>query len=33
MYTTGKCNTMFYTMYTNIPGHDEDLDAERYPFY
>jgi linoleoyl-CoA desaturase len=29
MYTTGRYNTMYYTTPTNIPGHDEDLDAGR----
>jgi hypothetical protein len=29
MYTTGKCNTMFYTIRTPTFGHDEDLDAGR----
>jgi linoleoyl-CoA desaturase len=27
--TTGRYNTMYYTTPTNIPGHDEDLDAGR----
>jgi hypothetical protein len=30
MYTTGKYTiTMLHHTYTNIPGHDEDLDAGR----
>jgi linoleoyl-CoA desaturase len=38
MYVAGnvynwKYNTMCYTTLHNIPGHDEDLDAGRYPFY
>jgi linoleoyl-CoA desaturase len=26
-YTTGKYNNVLHHTYTNIPGHDKDLDA------
>jgi linoleoyl-CoA desaturase len=33
MYTTGRYNTMFYTIPTNIPGHDEDLRCRKNSLY